>query len=136
MASLKQATYLRDSSPDDTEATIYYIDLRTPGKYEDFLRRLEEDEKVSLVKGKVAKIEEDAATGDPVVTVEDILGGGKINKQFDMVVLASGMEPAAKGAGIPDDVTTSVQDATRAALKSMQTSVKSPAGAVEMAGGN
>lgn len=165
MASLKQATYLRDSSPDDTEATIFYIDLRAPGKYEDFLRKLQDDEKVSLVKGKVAKIEEDPASGDPIVTVEDILGGGKISKQFDMVVLAAGMEPAAKGANIPveiawqadgfidaeklspgiyaagvarrpDDVTTSVQDATGAALSSIQTSAKSPAGAVETAGGN
>jgi quinone-modifying oxidoreductase subunit QmoA len=164
MASLKQATYLRDKAPEDSEATIYYIDLRTPGKYEDFLRRLQDDEKVSMVKGKVAKIEEDSATGDPIVTVEDMLGGGKVKKQYDMVVLAAGMEPAAKGmrlpfeiardehgfadadslqAGIytaglarrPDDVSASVQDATGAALKSKQSSARTGA-AASMAGGN
>ncbi|MHB1412006.1 MAG: FAD-dependent oxidoreductase [Thermoleophilia bacterium] len=160
MASLKQATYLRDADAEST-AEIFYIDLRAPGKYEDFLRRLQEDENVALTKGKVAKIEEDAATGDPVVTVEDVLGGGKIRKQFDLVVLAAGMEPAAKGvkmpmavsfegngfvdgdglaAGIsvcgvarrPDDVSTSVQDATSAALACLQTSAR----ALETAGGN
>ncbi len=159
MASLKQATYLRDTDP-ESKAEIFYIDLRAPGKYEDFLRRLQEDENVTLTKGKVAKIEEDAATGDPVVTVEDVLGGGKIEKQFDLVVLAAGMEPAAKSgnlslnisfeehgfvdgdrldAGItvcgvarrPDDVTTSVQDATGAALKSKQVAAR----AIQTAGG-
>ncbi len=160
MASLKQATYLRDTEP-DSKAEIFYIDLRAPGKYEDFLRRLQEDENVTLTKGKVAKIEEDTASGDPVVTVEDVLGGGKIKKQFDMVVLAAGMEPAAKSGNIPlnipfeehgfvdgdslaagisvcgvarrpDDVTTSVQDATGAALRSVQVSAR----AGQTAGGN
>lgn len=163
MASLKQVTYLRDKSPEDTSATIYYIDLRAPGKYEDFLRNIQEDENVTLVKGKVAIIETDAATGDPIVTVEDILGGGKIKQQFDLVVLATGMEPATKDVNIgvdltleangfvdadalapgiyaagvarrPDDVATSVQDATGAALKSLQSSRS--AQAAETVGGN
>ncbi|MHB1389903.1 MAG: FAD-dependent oxidoreductase [Thermoleophilia bacterium] len=163
MASLKQARYLREKSPEDTTATIYYIDLRASGKYEDFLRGVQEDESVTLVKGKVATIEMDAATGDPIVTVEDIMGGGKIKQQFDMVVLAAGMEPATSSVNIgvdvtleangfvdadalapgiyaagvarrPDDVATSVQDATGAALKSLQSSRR--AQAAETVGGN
>ena len=62
---------------------------------------VQEDENVTLTKGKVAKIEEDSATGDVTVTVEDILGGGKVEATFDMVVLAAGMEPAAKSPSIP-----------------------------------
>lgn len=149
MASLKQATYLREKSPDDSEATIFYIDLRAPGKYEDFLRKLEEDEKVTLTKGKVAKIEEDSATGDVIVTLEDVLAGTKVEQTFDMVVLATGMEPSSVtdkpsaditleehgfidpartpdgifAAGVaqrPNDVAESVQGATGAALKSLQ----------------
>ncbi len=165
MASLKQATYLRDAAADST-AEIFYIDLRAPGKYEDFLRRLEEDENVTMTKGKVARIEVDAASGDPIVTVEDILGGGKISRQFDLVVLAAGMEAAAKSSRIPadivyekngfmdadqmpagmyaagvarnpGDVSSSVQDATASALRSMRTinGAKVPE-AAEMAGGN
>ena len=147
MASLKQTTYLREKSPEDTEATIYYIDLRTPGKYEDFLRKVEDDEKVTMIKGKIAKIEEDAASGDVIITAEDILGGGKIEKKYDMVVLAAGMEPSAisdemggvskedngfiisaatpgvYAAGVargPGDVSQSVQMGTGCALKSLQ----------------
>ncbi len=166
MASLKQATYIRDSYPEDSKATIFYIDLRAAGKYEDFLQRLQADENVTMTKGKVAKIEE-AASGDVTVTVEDILGGGKIEATFDMVVLAAGMEPAAKGANIPasltyeangfidadnlpagisacgvarrpDDVSASVQDATGAALRALQSraGVNKPLEAAEMSGGN
>ena len=101
MASLKQATYLREAYPEDSKATIFYIDLRASGKYEDFLMKVKADENITLTKGKVAKIEEDSASGDVTVTVEDILGGGKIEATFDMVVLAAGMEPAAKSQNIP-----------------------------------
>ncbi|MCL4473428.1 MAG: CoB--CoM heterodisulfide reductase iron-sulfur subunit A family protein [Actinobacteria bacterium] len=166
MASLKQATYVRDAYPEDSKVTIFYIDLRAAGKYEDFLQKLQADENVTMTKGKVAKIEE-GASGDPTVTVEDILGGGKIEATFDMVVLAAGMEPAAKGANIPanityeangfmdaenmapgqtacgvarrpDDVAASVQDGTCAALKSLQSRAGStkPLEAVETSGGN
>jgi quinone-modifying oxidoreductase subunit QmoA len=166
MASLKQATYVRDAYPEDGKATIFYIDLRAAGKYEDFLMQVKEDENVTMTKGKVAKIEEDAATGDVTVTVEDILGGGKIEATFDMVVLAAGMEPAARSANLPadlayeangfidsskqgagmygcgvacrpDDVATSVQDSTGAALRSIQSNggVTKAAEAVEMSGG-
>ncbi|MCI4626558.1 MAG: CoB--CoM heterodisulfide reductase iron-sulfur subunit A family protein [Candidatus Magnetoovum sp. WYHC-5] len=147
MASLKQATYLRERVP-DSKAVMYYIDLRTPGKYEDFLNKISADENVKTVKGKVAKIVEDETTGDPIITVEDILGGGKLNERFDMVVLATGMEPSLKGQAVlsavalqdngfmeegqlsgiystgvakrPYDVTTSTQDATAQALKGIQ----------------
>ncbi len=38
MASLKQATYLAEKDP-EAEAHIFYIDLRTPGRYEQFSGR-------------------------------------------------------------------------------------------------
>ena len=41
-----------------------------------------EDENITLTKGKVAKIEENSASGDVTVTVEDILGGGKVGGYF------------------------------------------------------
>ncbi|UCG77629.1 MAG: CoB--CoM heterodisulfide reductase iron-sulfur subunit A family protein [Nitrospirota bacterium] len=150
MASLKQATYIREKNP-ESDVYIFYIDLRAPGKYEDFLNKIDADEKVKLIKGKVAKIEQD---GDGVVvTAEDVIGGGKINQKVDMVVLAAGMESALKGSNLlstikteesdfavsegqtegiyaagvasrPNDVTTSVQGATGAALKGIQSLVR------------
>ncbi|HSW62620.1 MAG TPA: CoB--CoM heterodisulfide reductase iron-sulfur subunit A family protein [Dissulfurispiraceae bacterium] len=141
MASLKQTLYIREKNP-DAEVSIFYIDMRTPGRYEKFLNQVQADEKVSFIKGKVAKIKK-TKSGDVTVTAEDMLSGDKVEKTFDMVVLATGMEPAgaaqqlpgvnyiegfaAPGAGIfptgcsrnPMDVSKSAQDATSAALKAI-----------------
>jgi len=149
LASLKQATYVREQYPDDSEVHIFYIDLRAPGKYEMFYTKVQGDPKVNLVKGKVAKIEQDGQ-GRAVVTAEDILGGGKMRVACDLVVLATGMEPTAKSNGVPPmaaisesgfigerdgafgagvaaapvDVTTSIQSSTGAALKAVQCGVR------------
>ena len=77
--------------------------MRTSGLYENrFYTKIKEDKNVSFLKGKVAKIEQ-AENGDVKVTAEDIHGGGKVTETFDMVVLATGMQPSTeslKGAGI------------------------------------
>ncbi len=100
MASLKQTTYIREANP-ESRATIYYIDLRTPGRYEKFYNKVKADGNVSFVKGKVARIEEDPATKDVIVTAEDTLSGKKIHGRFDMVVLATGMEPSTAREKVP-----------------------------------
>lgn len=148
MASLKQAAYLREQYP-NAEITIYYIDLRTPGRYENFYKKIVSDEKVSLVKGKVAAVEADHATGDVIVEVEDAVRGDKRKARHDLVVLATGMQPSLAGqcnpygvtvdadgfiidgedkgifaagcAKQPLDVTRSAQSGTSAALKAIQT---------------
>ncbi len=149
LASLKQATYVRELYP-DSKAQIFYIDIRTPGLYENrFLWKVQEDANVTLTKGKVAGISEDPATGDVIIEAEDIHAGKKIKAKFDMVVLASGMVPNTaemkRAAGIavtddgfvnapelkkgiyaagtlksPVDVARSVQDATGVVMKSIQ----------------
>ena len=147
MASLKQATYLREKDP-ETEAHIFYIDIRTPGRYEQFFWKVRDDEKVHLIRGKVAKITQAPGTDDVVVVAENTATGDKQSQTFDMVVLAAGMVPSTKSSpcplpisytpdgfiieellppGIyavgtlkgPLDVTKSVQDGTGAALKSL-----------------
>lgn len=95
MASIKQAMYLREKNPSSTP-TIFYIDLRTPGRYENFLNKANADEKISFNKGIVGKISEDASTGDLILEVEDMLSAKKIKFRAEMVVLAGGMEPNIK----------------------------------------
>jgi quinone-modifying oxidoreductase subunit QmoA len=147
LASLKQASYVRELYP-DSKVKIFYIDIRTPGLYENrFYTKIKEDQNVSFLKGKVAKVEQ-GQNGDVAVTAEDIQGGGKVTETFDMVVLATGMQPSTeslKGAGItptddgfvdqatlpkgiyatgtlktPVDVARSAQDATGVVMKSIQ----------------
>jgi quinone-modifying oxidoreductase subunit QmoA len=148
MASLKQVTYIRERYP-EAKIVVYYIDLRTPGRYDLFKRKVAADKNLSLVKGKVADIREDAA-GDPIVTVENAVTGIKGEERFDLVVLATGMQPSAAGtklpaaatdedgfvvnapdkgivaagcAKLPLDVMKSAQSGTGAALRAIQTVV-------------
>jgi quinone-modifying oxidoreductase subunit QmoA len=93
LASLKQATYIREFNP-EAEVYLFYIDLRAPGRNEDFLQKMEQDEKLKLIKGKVADIEEDSQTGDLTVIAEDIYSGNKYRKTVDLAVLATGMNPS------------------------------------------
>jgi quinone-modifying oxidoreductase subunit QmoA len=147
MASLKQTTYLREQYP-ESEATVFYIDLRTPGRYEQFMWKVRDDEGVRLIRGKVAKVEQQPGTDKVVLTVEDTVSGRKLKETFDLVVLAAGMVPTTKnkpfplplsytpeGFVIPEllpdgvyavasmksplDVMKSNEDATGAALKSL-----------------
>lgn len=150
LASLKHAHYIREQYPDDSKVKIYYIDIRTPGLYENrFYNKIKEDSNVVFVKGKVAQINEDPGTKDISVVLEDVFGSGKITETFDMVVLATGMETSTKTSPVgtnitytpdglvddgvlkkgiyvvgtpksPADVAKSVQDATGAAIKCIQ----------------
>jgi quinone-modifying oxidoreductase subunit QmoA len=149
MGSLKQARYVRQQIP-DAEISVFYIDIRAPGRLEDFYQAAQDDEKLHLVKGKVARIEPDAATGALLVEAEDVLSGTRVRQAVDLVVLATGMV-AADTSGIavdgglrtdehgfltreqpldgllvagcaarPTDVATCVRDATSAVVKALQ----------------
>jgi quinone-modifying oxidoreductase subunit QmoB len=91
LTSLKQALYLRESD-DDAKAYIFYEFIRTPGHYEDFYRRVQEDPGVFLTKGEVTEVTRDEG-GKLVVTAQNTMPGELINVKVDMVVLAAGMVP-------------------------------------------
>lgn len=103
LASLKQAFYVREQYP-NAQVAIFYIDIRTPGRYERVYLKAQKDEKIRFIKGKVAKIEEDPATKDLTVTAEDTLTGKKIHEKVELVVLAAGMTPTTKESKIPANI--------------------------------
>jgi len=150
-ASLKHVTYLRELYP-EARILLFYVGLRTPGRLEDFLQMVSADERLTLIKGKVAAVEEDPATHDLRVTAEDVASGRKITETVNLLVLATGIVPQTDGlpAGFaldefrfvarsngrsgmvaagcvarPEDVSATVQDATGAALKALQAVVRS-----------
>jgi quinone-modifying oxidoreductase subunit QmoA len=105
MASLKQATYIRERYP-DAKIFIFYIDLRAPGaRYEKFYQTIKEDENVFFIKGKVAEVSEDPATRNVTVVAENAVTGEKTKQTVDLVVLATGMQPTAAEAKLPADLT-------------------------------
>ncbi|MDP6289847.1 MAG: FAD-dependent oxidoreductase [Arenicellales bacterium] len=151
MATLKQTTYLTEQfgEQSEAEATIYYIDIRAIDRFEEFYNRVQEDEKVSFVKSKVAYIAEDKASGNPILHGVDTEGYNRYAAEHDLVVLAIGMQPSVDinaltsgistdasgfiqldeengaffGAGCstnPLDVNRAVQSATAAALRAIQ----------------
>ena len=93
LASLKQARYVREQYP-DARISIFYIDIRAPGRLEDFYVATQADEKLELIKGKVARITEDGTSGNLIVEAENTLTGEAIRREVDLVVLATGMVPA------------------------------------------
>ena len=151
MASLKQATYVRERYP-EAKIYIFYIDMRAPGlRYEKFDQTIKEDENIFFVKGKVAEVS-DAGDGKVTVVAENAVTGEKVHQTVDMAVLATGMQPTAANAKLPADlqytedgfvindfdkggmyaagcankpldVVTSNQNATGVALKAIQTLV-------------
>ncbi len=105
MASLKQATYVRERYP-EAKIYIFYIDLRAPGyRYEQFYNKIKEDENVFFIKGKVAEVSEDAGSKNITVVAENAVTGEKIHQTVDMAVLATGMQPTAANAKLPADLT-------------------------------
>ena len=147
LASMKQATYVRERYP-DAEVHMFYIDVRAPGRMEDFYTKVQNDEKFFFHRGKVAKITE-GSNNSVVLEAENTLTGEITRMEVDLAVLATGMVPNTAqepppldtaldefgfiapdgasgviGAGVamrPVDVLTSVQDATGAALRALIT---------------
>jgi quinone-modifying oxidoreductase subunit QmoA len=148
MATFKQMTYVRNQYP-DAQIYVFYIDLRTPGKYEKFREVRMADENAVFIKGKVADIVPEADGGVTVIA-ENALTAEKISQKVDMAVLATGMQPSLdiQGAPVPldmddngfiisnfekamiaagcakkaADVVTTTQSSTAAALKAIQVS--------------
>ncbi len=148
LASLKHAAYVREQYP-DAQIDIYYIDIRAHDKMSQFYERIKRDENINFIKSKPAhiKISDD---GRPVVCGERTIDRDLYENDYDLVVLATGMQPALEAdfapadlkrdefgfvvpsegdgegqfsagvAGGPFDVALSNQSATAAALKAIQ----------------
>jgi heterodisulfide reductase subunit A len=94
MYALKYAHLIKES----TKADVYefYIDMRCFGEgYEEFYKRLSE-EGVNFIRGKVAKITDQALTdeekGKLIVVSENTLLGKMVRVPVDMVILCSALE--------------------------------------------
>ncbi len=93
LASLKHAAYVREQYA-DAEVHIYYIDIRAHDKLEAFYDRVRADPQVTFIKSKPAhiRIGED---GRPVIHGETTIERGIYSEPYDLVVLATGMQPSA-----------------------------------------
>lgn len=141
--SLKQALLVREKLP-ESQIIIFYIDLRVQGRNEDVLAKAQADRYITFIKGKIASVS--TQNWKVIIEAEDIIQGKKIRVQVDLLVLATGMVPERCGIELasvgengfidkralpegffavgnalhPADVSTSVKEATAAALKGLQ----------------
>jgi quinone-modifying oxidoreductase subunit QmoB len=88
--SLKQATYIRELSP-ESNVFIVYKDIRTLGLYEEFYKEVQKDDQIFFTKGEIEEITE--KSGNLKVQVKDTLIGEDISLSVDMIILATGMVP-------------------------------------------
>jgi len=152
LASMKQATYVREQYP-DAKIYIFFIDIRATDRLEDFYNKVKEDENIQFFKGKVAKISQSEEEKDLILRVEDTTTEKLHEINADLVVLATGMQPntsdnpmpievpyddygfmasqntrpgiyAAGCVRTPSFVSEAVQDGTAAALKGIQSVVR------------
>jgi quinone-modifying oxidoreductase subunit QmoA len=149
LASLKEASLVLERHP-EAQVHVFYIDLRTPGTYEEFASKVLSHPNVNAVKGKVADIVEDPDSHELTVIADDMVAGAMSHTKVDLVVLATGMQSSVAGeapvgpveydpdgfvvedadsqgifaAGCargPVDVATSTMDGTAAAMLATQT---------------
>ena len=94
MNTVKDTLLLADHYP-DTENLVFYQDIRAFGKsFEDMFQRSKEAG-TRYVRGLPGDIEEDPATRNLVLTVENTTSGRLERHELDMVVLSVGVIPAA-----------------------------------------
>ena len=92
MYTAKHAMLIRDKYP-DVNVTVFYIDVRTPGKnFDEFYRRAVEQYGVNYIKGQVGKVIPQP-DGSLLVQGSDLIDNKQILKKADMVVLATAIEP-------------------------------------------
>jgi len=92
MYSAKHAHQILEKIP-GASVTIFYMDVRTPGKnYEEFYDRARDDG-ARYVRGRVAKIF--LENGKLICRGEDTLLGARVEVPADLVILETAMVPAA-----------------------------------------
>mgnify|MGYP000176753408 CR=1 FL=1 len=91
MYTAKQAMLYKHLVPEG-EAYVFYIDVRTAGKgYEEFFRRVQEEEGVIYIRGKVSRVYREGE--NLIVEGVDTLTGKKLTIEADLVVLSTGVVP-------------------------------------------
>jgi heterodisulfide reductase subunit A len=99
MYSMKQNQLIMGALP-LADVTVHYIDIRAAGKgYDEFFEQAK-SMGTSFVKGRVSGIRE-KEDGNLILRYEDIDNGGGISEaEYDLVVLAVGVQPNADAQGL------------------------------------
>ena len=90
--AIKNARIVKEMYP-DTDVTICYIDVRTPGLNFEELYKSAQEVGVRFIRGRPSEILRDPVSGELRVIVEDTLSLTPLKLRADMVVLSAAMVP-------------------------------------------
>jgi heterodisulfide reductase subunit A len=94
MASTKEAIVAKEHAP-DVNCHIFYIDMRSFGKgYQEYINKARDVHGVDYTRGRVSKIYQNKEEQKLMLLVENTETGKRMEKGFDMVVLASALIPS------------------------------------------
>ncbi|HKM80505.1 MAG TPA: FAD-dependent oxidoreductase [Candidatus Acidoferrum sp.] len=91
MNTLKQTEYIREQNP-EAQVFVIYKDIVTPGQYEKYYQKVQEQPLNFFMKGTVSCVEK-AGDGRVLVRIDNNLLGSPMQIPVDLVVLATGMVP-------------------------------------------
>ena len=95
ITAVKQAVEVKQLFP-ETEVFCFYMDLRMFGRhYEELYKEAQEKYNIQFIRGRLSESTEDKE-GNIIVKVEDTLLGKPLRIKTDILVLMTGMEPAAE----------------------------------------
>ena len=90
--AIKNSGLIKDNYP-DSDVTICYIDMRTPGlNFEEYYQSAQE-KGVRFIRGRPSEIIKDPISGELSVIVEDTLSQTPLKLKADLVVLSAAMVP-------------------------------------------
>lgn len=92
VVSIKQAVEVRQKHP-EIDTWVYYMDVRTYGLWEDLYWKSMNEYGVKFIRGRIGAITMAEGGKRLLATGEDTILSRPTEVPFDMIVLASGMEP-------------------------------------------
>jgi heterodisulfide reductase subunit A2 len=93
MHATKQAILTRIHSP-ETEATIYFMDIRAQGKgFDAYVDRARSDHGVRYKRSMISQVYQNPESGGLIIETFDHDRNRKLEEEYDLVVLSSGFKP-------------------------------------------
>lgn len=92
MYAVKEAIIAKEHAGDDLDCSIFYMDMRTPGKeFEKYYENAKEKHGINFIRSRVHTVTQNPETYDLNVRYVDDFGQS-IDATFDMIVLSVGLE--------------------------------------------
>jgi heterodisulfide reductase subunit A2 len=92
MYAVKEAIIAKEHAGNDLDCSIFFMDMRTPGKeFEKYYQNAKDKHGINFIRSRVHSVTEEPETGDLSVRYVDEMGQ-IITETYDMIVLSVGLE--------------------------------------------